>query len=80
MGTDTSLCCSDPAGAQPAGAVKLRAASYTWACPNCGTMHASQPLARQVVCSGCGQPFPALGTRDEFPVIDGEEPVAGGDK
>ena len=80
MEADISLCCSDPAGAKPAGEVKLRAASYTWACPNCGTMHVRQPLARQVVCSGCGQPFPTLGTRDEFLVIDGEEPGAGGDK
>jgi predicted RNA-binding Zn-ribbon protein involved in translation (DUF1610 family) len=80
MGTDTSLCCSDPAEAQPAGEVKLRAALYRWACPNCGTVNAKQPLARQVVCPGCGQPFPTLGTRDEFLVIDGEEPGTRGGK
>jgi len=75
MGTDISPCCSDPARE-----IRLRATAYMWTCPNCGTVNARQPLVRQVVCSGCGQPFPTLGTRDEFLVIDGEEPGAGGDK
>lgn len=80
MEADISPTCSEPVEAQPAGEVKLQATVYRWACPNCGTVNARQPLARQVVCSGCGQPFPTLGTRDEFLVIDGEEPGAGADK
>ena len=77
MGTEGNPTSSDPAGARPSREVRLRAAAYRWACPNCGRVNARQPLARQVVCSACGQPSPTLGTRDKFPVIDGEEPGAG---
>jgi hypothetical protein len=77
MGTKGNPTCSDLAGARSSREVRLRAATYRWACPNCGTLNARQPLARQVVCSTCGQPFPTLGTRDKFLVMDGGEPGAG---
>jgi hypothetical protein len=77
MGTEGNPTSSDPAGARPSREVRLRAAAYRWACPHCGRVNARQPLARQVVCSACRQPFPPLGTRDEFLVPGGEKPGAG---
>ncbi len=73
MGVDTNPTCSDHAGE-----IRPRATAYTWACPNCGTANAKQSLSRQVVCPGCGQPFPTVGTHDKFGGIDSGEPYLGG--